>query len=144
VRLLLIAFSALALVGQAPVSPRSRVFVHHDATVTLIPSSRIGIDQYIGDRLEPFLHVDSGVDADTAIVDIFYQYDWLSDLTNGDGKPVKLLLSVRVTCPVMSPMDSGCDFAARYGLTLDSVQFVRVKFMKTVRELDHVGPLPER
>jgi hypothetical protein len=120
-----------AQVADISLNPPKRVFTHAEATVTIIKGDW-------GENV--YLHTGADIEADTAIIDIFYRYE--SQAFQGtDGKPAKLLLSVRVTCPVFRGIDSGCDRPPyREGFSLEAIEFVRIKYLSTTREIDHIKP----
>ncbi len=128
--LLALFVAAGILIAQQP-SLSKRVFPHGDATITVIAEE---------EGLLPLLHTAANIEADMAIIEFFYRYE-TDALKGADGKPVKLLLSVHVNCPVLAGIDSACDYApARVGFSLQAIEFVRVKFLRTTREIDHIKP----
>jgi hypothetical protein len=144
-RLILAIFVAGVLVAQNP-QPQKRLFSDVNTTA---PGTPTEIDwrwattvTIIADQegVLPLLRIGPNVEADTAIIDIFYRYE-TSAFNVAEGRPAKLLLSVRVTCPVLAGIDSGCDYAPqRTGFSLEAIEFVRVKFLRTTREIDHMKP----
>lgn len=108
-----------------------RIFSQGEVTVNVMTD---------GPRVEAVLYPNK-VDADTAIIELFYRYE-APDMKGSDGKPVKLLLSSQAICPVIGITGSLCDVTAREGLTLESIEFVRVKFLKTVKEVDRIKAQP--
>ena len=137
---LLLFFAAIPfLIAQ---TPPKRVFTHSDGTTVTIIADHgfMPLLQLGPETFDEKLKRGEAGRADTAIVDIFFEY-YSTAFKGEDGGPTRLLLSVRATCPVIiAPYASGCDYVAREGLTLDSIQFVRVKFLKTVREIDRISP----
>jgi hypothetical protein len=114
--------------------PPKRVFVQGEITVTVVvdPDAPAWLPRFF-----PLLHPGGASGADTAIIEIFYRYESTA-FKDANGKPAKLLLSATSICPVFGSADVGCEVAARAGITLDSIEFVRVKFLKTVKEVDHI------
>lgn len=96
----------------------------------------------------PILHVASpeAKYVDTAIVDVFFNSVFDGSARNRPasrgtetvivGHEMTLLLSVRVTCPVVNGAAAGCDHVERDGLltkaNLDKIQFVRVRLLATI------------
>lgn len=125
------------LLGQTkdsgPLYPK-RVFSQGETTVTVIGD---------GSRFEAILSPVTA-DADTALVQLFYYYEaQIPELKRADGKPTKLMIHTQAICPVLGSTGSVCDITPREGFSVESIEFVRVTFLKTIKEVDHIKPVPE-